>query len=175
MEEKLKFFEKAIETLSVGITITDRSQKIIYSNFHDYQIHGYDKDQLLGMKSSTLAPSELHVSMTEEEIDELSYWNRESVNIRKDGSVFPVQLISHALKDDKRGTIGIITACMDITERKEAEKKLKNAYECLNEKSERLERFQKITVGRELEMIKLKKEVNELLERLGERRKYEAP
>ena len=40
-------------------------------------------------------------------------------------------------------------------------------------KRERLERFQKIVVGREIEMISLKGEINKLHERLGEEHKYE--
>jgi|GEM_PF-765794 len=48
----------------------------------------------------------------------------------------------------------------------------KNAEESLNEKMDELIRFQRLTVGRELTMIKLKKEVNELLMKNGEKGKY---
>lgn len=48
----------------------------------------------------------------------------------------------------------------------------KNAEESLNEKMDELIRFQRLTVGRELAMIELKKEVNELLRKNGEQMKY---
>lgn len=57
---------------------------------------------------------------------------------------------------------GFIT---DVTERKQAEK-------ALQDKMDELMRFQKLTVGREISMIELKAEVNELLLKLGQEAKY---
>ena len=53
----------------------------------------------------------------------------------------------------------------DITERKKTE-------EALKVKMDELERFYKLTVGREVTMVELKKEVNKLLNTLGEEPKY---
>lgn len=53
----------------------------------------------------------------------------------------------------------------DITERKKAEK-------ALTEKMDELMRFHRLMVGRELTMIELKKEVNNLLIKIGEVEKY---
>ncbi len=61
--------------------------------------------------------------------------------------------------------IGYIGHCMDISERKQAQEELLI-------KMDELQRFYNLTVGRELTMIELKKEVNELLERHGEKKKY---
>jgi PAS domain S-box-containing protein len=52
---------------------------------------------------------------------------------------------------------------------------LKRNFNELAEKKEILERFQKITVGRELEMVRLKDEINALLEASGKPKKYDAP
>jgi PAS domain S-box-containing protein len=54
---------------------------------------------------------------------------------------------------------------IDITEQKKAEAALK-------QKVEELERFNDITVDRELKMIDLKKEINELLIKSGEKERY---
>jgi hypothetical protein len=54
---------------------------------------------------------------------------------------------------------------IDITEQKKSE-------EALKQKIEELERFNDLTVDRELRMIELKKEVNQLLNRLGNKDKY---
>ena len=72
-----------------------------------------------------------------------------------------VHLTGIATKDDTNCIINAI----DITERKQSEQELL-------EKMEELLRFQNLTVGRELAMIELKKEVNELLKKLGQEEKY---
>jgi PAS domain S-box-containing protein len=58
-----------------------------------------------------------------------------------------------------------VTIITDITERKQKEDEIRD-------RMEELERFQRLTVNRELTMIELKKEVNELLRKLGESEKY---
>jgi DNA-binding NtrC family response regulator len=53
-------------------------------------------------------------------------------------------------------------------ERKEAEKALREQTEELRAQNEMLSRFNRVAVDRELRMIELKREVNELCEKLGE-------
>ena len=50
--------------------------------------------------------------------------------------------------------------------------KLYNAHTKLQNKMDELQRFLKITVGRELSMVELKKEVNDLLKKSGQAEKY---
>ena len=59
-----------------------------------------------------------------------------------------------------------------IAERTKAEEDLAKANQVLMEKSGRLEKFSRMTVGRELQMAQLKKEVNALLEQMGKPQKY---
>ena len=61
--------------------------------------------------------------------------------------------------------VGRVWSFRDITERIKAEKALK-------EKMDEMMRFQKLTVGRELAMIELKKEINKLLDESGLEEKY---
>jgi len=67
---------------------------------------------------------------------------------------------------DKNGAVsGVAIFAQDITDRKHMEEELKqNVAE--------LELFSKLAVGREIKMIKLKEEVNELLVHLGQVEKY---
>ncbi|MFH1684365.1 MAG: PAS domain-containing protein [Candidatus Margulisiibacteriota bacterium] len=67
--------------------------------------------------------------------------------------------------DEHGQIIGILGISMDITERKQAEKKLQ-------EKMQELEEFHDLAVGRELKMIELENEVNALLIELGRKPKY---
>ena len=51
-------------------------------------------------------------------------------------------------------------------------KNLENTIEARNNKLEELELFNKLTIGRELKMIELKKEINEMMIQSGHSGKY---
>jgi PAS domain S-box-containing protein len=83
---------------------------------------------------------------------------------RKDGLSFPVEYTSTPiLKDGK--VSGAVVTFRDITERKQAEKELK-------EHMDELESFTRLTIDREEKMIELKEEINNLLEQTGQEKKY---
>ncbi len=67
---------------------------------------------------------------------------------------------------DERGEIvEWFGAASDVTHRKEAEDKLRN-------KHEELARFNRAAVGREMRMIELKRQINELCQRVGEPKRF---
>lgn len=83
-----------------------------------------------------------------------------------DGTVRTVWAEAGEMRRDAAGRPAILTGIVqDITERKEAERQLR-------QKMEILERFQAVAVNRELQMIALKKEINALLAASGRPEKY---
>ena len=62
----------------------------------------------------------------------------------------------------------------DITAHKQAEAEIRRRAQELRAANEELTRFNRITVGRELRIIELKQQVNELCARLGQSPRYEA-
>jgi PAS domain S-box-containing protein len=80
-------------------------------------------------------------------------WFQDRFTIMCDGSGQPVALI---------GSVS------DVNDRKEAE-------EALLQKMDELERFQHLTVGRELRMIEMKKEINAMLAQSGHPAQYTLP
>jgi PAS domain S-box-containing protein len=125
LEERLQRFEIAVENMQVGLTITDTEGKIVYTNPADARMHGYQVRELLGRDVRVLAPRELHRPLKSGQMSEISSWARESVNVRADGSSFVVHLTSDALRDSQGETVGFVTTCIDITDRKQAELELR--------------------------------------------------
>ena len=120
-EETLRHLQKAVETMHLGVTITDLNRKIIYVNPADASMHGYMEEELMGRTASLFAPLELQQPLNLEVVEKSRNWIRESINIRKDGTHFPVQLSSDIVKDADGRPTAIVTTCEDITTRKQAE------------------------------------------------------
>jgi len=81
----------------------------------------------------------------------------------KDGGVRCVELFSALINYNNKPATQ--TVFIDITEREKAEKEI-------IKKNKELTAFNKLAVGRELKMIELKREINELMKKMGEKEKY---
>jgi PAS domain S-box-containing protein len=131
-ETMLKLLKEAVESLPIGITISTIEGKIVYVNPAEANIHGYSVEELVGKDSKIFAPMEFWKPIKFEEIHGMGVWRRESINIRKTGETFPVKLTSVAVKNAEGTPIGVIMACEDITEQKQAEEELVRRQEALH-------------------------------------------
>jgi len=86
-----------------------------------------------------------------------------------DGRLSHVLYNASVYKDVTGKVLGVFAAARDVTPLKKAELELADQRTRELERLAELERFQKLTVGRELKMIELKKEIDELKRRLTER------
>jgi diguanylate cyclase (GGDEF)-like protein/PAS domain S-box-containing protein len=127
LEETLRWLEKAVETMQLGVTITDTSGTIVYTNPAEAQMHGYTVEELLGRDARILSPAENWKPMTPEQLREARKWQRERVRLRKDGTSFPVQLLSDVVRGADGEPLGIVTTCEDISDRKRAEQALRES------------------------------------------------
>jgi two-component system CheB/CheR fusion protein len=80
-----------------------------------------------------------------------------------EGEVFLMRITPYRTTEDRIN--GVVITFLDISARKEAE-------QLLQQNMDELTRFNNAMVSRESRMIELKKEVNELCERLGEQSRY---
>jgi PAS domain S-box-containing protein len=87
----------------------------------------------------------------------------------REGRLCPVLYNASVYRDVNSNVLGVFAAARDITPLKKAEVELADQRTRELERLAELERFQKLTVGRELKMIELKKEVEELKRQLTER------
>jgi PAS domain S-box-containing protein len=152
--ETLRSYKKALETMQIGVTISDLQGNILYINPADLEMHGYSTD-LTGEDVSIFSSSGRRRPLTKEKAASMKRWKRESVNKRKEGSLFPVQLMSDIVTDAKGNPVGIVTTCEDITERKKMEQEIKNRVE-------ELEKFYEMAIGREVKMKELKEIIKKL-------------
>jgi PAS domain S-box-containing protein len=91
---------------------------------------------------------------------------------RPDGSRVTVVVNIRPLKTEGGEITGAINCFYDITQRKQAEEALAQSHAQLQLHAEELARFNSVAVGRELRMIELKKEINELCQQHGEATRY---
>ena len=127
-QEELIPLRKAVDIMQLGVTITDMQRKILYTNIADARMHGYDVEELIGRDVRIFAPASTHKDLMPEDVQNMTNWSRESVNCRKDGSVFPVRMTSDIVRDVKDGVlsnIAIVATCEDISERKCSEEALR--------------------------------------------------
>lgn len=119
--DRLRLLKEAIDSLPIGITLSDTSGKIIYSNPTEALMHGYFVEELIGRDAGEFAAPSMRKPFVPTNLETLEVWKRESINVRKDGSEFPVQLTSIAVRSIGR-CLGIVTTCEDISEKKESER-----------------------------------------------------
>ena len=134
------------------------------------KIFGYALDEVAGKNVSLLMPDE-HADKHDTYLDNYLQTGIKKVigkrvevtAKRKNGELFPAEIgISEVLLKDAKLFTAIIN---DITERRKTEKELV-------QRMEELERFNQITINRELKMIELKEKINSLLKQLGKEEMY---
>jgi diguanylate cyclase (GGDEF)-like protein/PAS domain S-box-containing protein len=123
-EANLRLLRTAVESLPIGITISDAKGKITYTNPAEAAMHGFEVAELLDREARVLAPQHLHRTSFAEKLEKCGLWRRESVNRRKCGEEFQVQLSSVSVRSPEGEFLGIVTACEDINERKKNEAKI---------------------------------------------------
>jgi diguanylate cyclase (GGDEF)-like protein/PAS domain S-box-containing protein len=128
-EEHLQQLKKAIQTMQLGVIITDLDGRISYINVAGAEMHGYQVEELFGQDISVLSAPALRRSLTLPQIKNWKGLIRESMNIRKDGVTFPVWLMSEVVQDARGEPSAIVTSCENITERKQAEEALRRSEE----------------------------------------------
>ncbi len=145
MEDALHLFRTAVQSLPLGVTITDLDGKIMFVNPAEARMHGYSVDDLLGRESRTLSPNRgeaapsLRELLARDLVTDAPY-TREVENVRRDGTRFPITISSVPVRDLRGTPLGLVSVDQDITERKrmldalrESEQKYRTLFESAND------------------------------------------
>lgn len=157
-----------VQNSPLGIIEWDANNKVTAWNPAAERIFGYSKEEAMGrlaaefiIPEDTLPdefPAEPMIAHDGSVIDA-------KVNITKDGRRIACFWFNVELIDETGNTIGVASLVDDVTYRR-------NMLADLNKYVKDLERFNKLTVDREERMIQLKREINDLYEKVGLTAKY---
>jgi PAS domain S-box-containing protein len=167
-------YRHIFETANEGIWITDGERKTTLVNQRMLDMLGYAKEELLGREPAEfLAPDQEAVTQkARQAITAGSRTQQEFKFRRKDGSVLWALSSASPVVDRDGRLIRTVSMLTDITVRKRAEEEIERQAKEMRESNEELARFNRAAVGRELRMIELKAEVNELCGKAGEPPRY---
>lgn len=174
MEEQLRTseeqFRATFEQAAVGIAHVALDGRWLLVNQRLCEIVGYTREELLASTFQDIThPDDLAADLTLMQqvlAGKLSRYEIEKRYLRKDGSIVWGNL-TVALVRKPTGTPNyFISVVENINRRKQME-------EALRESNEELSQFNRLAVDRELRMIELKQEVNELCTQLGQPQRYD--
>jgi PAS domain S-box-containing protein len=148
-------------TISPEGKITDVNEATI-------KVTGVSRDQLVGTDFSVYFTAPEQAREGYQQVFAKGSVTDYPLTIRhRDGRLTDVLYNASVYKDARGNVLGVFAAARDMTAQKRAETEIAEQRHKELERLAELERFQKLTVGRELKMIELKKEIAELKSRLN--------
>ncbi len=129
-EEK---FRRLHESITDAVVMTDMEGRVVECNNSYSEMLGYSEEELKNMNYIDLTPEKWHD--TEKKIIDNSITSGgksevyQKEYIRKDGTVFPIELRTYIIRDDDGNPSGMWGVIRDITQRKQTEEALIKAKE----------------------------------------------
>jgi PAS domain S-box-containing protein len=118
-------YQTLFEQVNAASFLTTLDGKILEANLRSCGLLGYEWDELIQLSLEDILPASTDWSQLIDEISSKGGFNFETENVRKDGSHVPVEISTSLFKMD--GKPVMLALIQDITERKNAEKKLKES------------------------------------------------
>lgn len=141
-EQQIQYQANLLANVSDSIFATDRQFNIQYWNTVAENQYGWTPAEVLGNHfTKFIEPQYAQESRKTvmRRILKEGFWSGELIHNRRDGTLFPVQCTISTVYDAEGQNIGHITITSDITNRKQAEKKIQMAQEEIKKMNEELE------------------------------------
>lgn len=126
-QERFRLLSHALMNISDSVYFTDLDGKIVFVNPAFCSTYGYGEAEILGKEDASLFAEPSQRLKDFQALQPFS--DREFYHRRKDGTVFPVSFSQSFLKDENGAPSAIVVVIRDISERKQAEMKLKESRE----------------------------------------------
>jgi two-component system, chemotaxis family, CheB/CheR fusion protein len=169
-EERLRLVHEAAKDYAIFTIDTER--RVNSWNSGAEAMLGHTEKEIIGQPGDIIfTPEDRAKGDPEREARTAAIEGRatnERWHLRKDGTRLYCSGMVRPLRDGNGTLMGFVKIMRDLTVQKQAEQSLR-------ERNEELERFNKAAVGRELQMIELKREINALAAKLGEKPRYPLP
>ena len=170
-------FRALYEQAPLGIARIDaRTGRFLQANARFCEIAGRDETEMLALDFQSIT----HPDDRQQSLDNVQalenglrrFFEIDKRYLRPDGSAVWVSLTVVPEWADAESPRSRIAMAADITARKQAEEQVQRKVEELRISNEELARFNRAMVDRELRMIELKKEVNEVCRQSGQSPRY---
>lgn len=125
--ERIRFQASMLNQVRNAVIATDTRGKIVYWNDYAAHLHGVPAEEALGKQALRLLLPSRHrrlISELRSALASSSHWDGEAELCRRDGSTFPARLTLSPIRNMHDQVVGYAAIAVDITERKEIERKL---------------------------------------------------
>lgn len=144
-ESELRFYS-IIESAPTAMVMINREGLIVLVNSETERLFGYPREEVLGAPVELLVPRRFH---QQHPADRAGFFatpksrrmgaGRSLYGLRKDGREFPVEIGLNPI--EMEGTLFVLSAVVDITERKRAEDEIQRINEELRQKNDEMRQF----------------------------------
>jgi PAS domain S-box-containing protein len=126
LREQEQQYRSIFESVSDGLLIVDRDGRVVEANPAVCAMHGYTREEMIGLSGSDFVHPDFLEKFREAcNIVPGMIISAEPLDIRKDGSLLPLQVRGSTL--EFRGKTHLLGVVTDITERKQAEEALRQS------------------------------------------------
>jgi PAS domain S-box-containing protein len=171
LDKARAYAESLIENAPDPVFVSDLEGKILQANDAVSQLLGFRQDEVLEQSLSRfISPEETReFTAALREVVERGVTRNARLNPRSaSGEVIPTTLNASALRDPDGKVIGAIGILRDMRAYEKVVHDLEQSKAELQEKILDLEKFEEVVVGRELKMITLEKELEQLRAQAGQ-------
>ncbi len=173
LDKARAYAESLIKNAPDPVFVSDLEGKILLANDAVYELLGFRTDEVLEQSLSRfISPEETReFTAALREVVERGVTRNARLNPRTaSGEIIPTTLNASALRDVDGKVIGVIGILRDMRAYEQVLRDLQENKAELQEKILDLEKFEEVVVGRELKMIALEKEIENMRRQMEKQR-----